>query len=342
MKRIVLAGNSIVDVIKYIDAFPQKGNLCQIARIVPGVGGCVPNTGIVLKTLAPETLSVAALSRIGRDENGAFIRRELEKRGVDAGGLREDPALPTSFSDVMTLPNGERTFFCAAGANAAFCEEDVPVGSLRCDLFHLGYLLLLSALDLPDARYGTKAAKLLSAVQAQGVRTSIDVVSAEGRRFAETVLPALRYCDYVVINEIEAGRIAGIPLREGHALRTENLRAACESLRRAGVRRTVAIHCPELGCALDAAGNFTVVPSLDLPPSYIAGSVGAGDAFCAGMLYSFANGTGAEEGLRLASCAAACCLHAPDAVSGAKNYAETMALEARFPRRAMPNGEELL
>ena len=53
------------------------------------------------------------------------------------------------------------------------------------------------------------------------------------------------------------------------------------------------------------------------------------------MLYSFLKGMSAEEGMRLASCAAAMNLAATDSVSGAKPLAETMALDSRFPRRAV-------
>ena len=64
------------------------------------------------------------------------------------------------------------------------------------------------------------------------------------------------------------------------------------------------------------------------------GKVGAGDAFCADMLYSFLTGLPAEQGLRLASCAAAANLAASDSVSGALPLAETLALDDRFPRRS--------
>ena len=175
-------------------------------------------------------------------------------------------------------------------------------------------------------------ARLLSKVQARGIATSVDVVSAEGERFAQVIRPALKYCDYIVVNEIEAGRITGIPLREGDKLIKENFRPVCEALMQAGVGKVAAVHCPELGCALDARGNFALVPSLRLPKGYIVGSVGAGDAFCAGMLYSFASGMTCEEGLRLASATAACNLHAPDSIGGARSLAETMALEKQFGR----------
>lgn len=335
MKKITVAGNSLADIIKRIDAYPNKGMLSKISEVIPSVGGCVPNTGITLKKLAPDELDVSAISRVGKDENGKFIVDTLRGYGLDTGRMVFDGTRPTSFTDVMTLPNGERTFFCLPAANDAFCEEDVRPDTLDCSLFHIGYLLLLKELDGPDKEYGTKMARLLHDVQARGIETCIDVVSEEGERFSQVVGPALRYCDYIVVNEIEAGRITGIRVREGDRLIRRNLRAACEALMQAGVRKIAAVHCPEMGCACDAHGNFAAVPSLNLPKGYIVGSVGAGDAFCAGMLYSFASGMTPEEGLRLASATAASNLHASDSVGGAQSLEDTMALEKKFGRLAI-------
>ena len=101
-----------------------------------------------------------------------------------------------------------------------------------------------------------------------------------------------------------------------------------------GVKERVTVHCPEVGVTLGKNGDWTSVPSLKLPDGWIRGSVGAGDAFCAGMLYAIMKGLPPEESLRLASCAAACNLAAPDSISGARPLAETMELDRKFPRRA--------
>ncbi len=333
MKKIAIAGTILADVIKYIDNYPTEGKLCRIGEVIRSVGGCVPNTGIVLKTLEPNELFVSAVGKIGKDENGRFILEVLRQRGIDTCGIIVDETLPTSFTDVMTLSSGERTFFSAEGANAAFCESDIVLERLDCQLFHIGYLLLLQALDASDEKYGTKMARLLKKVRDRGIQTSIDVVSTEDEMFRDKILPALPFCDYLVVNEIEAGNIVGIPLREQGKLLNENLRLVCEKLRQFGVKKTIAIHCPELGCALDESGNFVIVPSLALPAGFIVGSVGAGDAFCAGMLYSFLYGMTTEKGLRFASCVAACCLHSADSVGGAKSAQDSWLLEKQFGRR---------
>jgi sugar/nucleoside kinase (ribokinase family) len=41
---------------------------------------------------------------------------------------------PTSYSDVMSLRSGERTFFHARGANAEFSPVDIDIDALDCKI----------------------------------------------------------------------------------------------------------------------------------------------------------------------------------------------------------------
>ena len=333
--RVALAGNIIVDNVKTITAWPEKGMLVPITSLSRSPGGAVSNSGVDLKTLDP-SVEVAAIGKVGDDDAGDFVTGFLAERGLDVSGVSRDAGRPTSFTDVMTLAGtGERTFFNMHGADSALVPDDIDPSGLGCDIFHLGYILLLDGMDAEDAEYGTNAARLLAKVQAAGIKTSIDIVSEQSERFARTVRPALKYCDYAVINEVEGSRATGIPATGPDGRISEaGLRRICEEMLALGVREQVVVHCPETSVSLDRSGRFVAVPSLDLPEGWIKGSVGAGDAFCAGMLYAFLKGMPSEEGMRLASCAAAANLAATDSVSGALRLDETMALDARFGRRA--------
>ncbi len=325
--KIVFAGNIIVDSVKTIDAWPERGMLVQIRAMARSVGGSVCNTGIDLKTLDP-SVEVAALGKVGSDDAGNFAVEVLRDRGVDVSRiLRVD--VPTSFTDVMTVAgSGERTFFNMHGADSAFTPDDVDVASLGCDIFHLGYLLLLDGMDAPDAEFGTKAARLLARVRAAGIRTSVDIVSEKSPRFPGIVRPALKHCDYLIVNEVEGALATGLPCVDASGRTTpEALLAIAEALFDLGVKERVVLHCPAFSVARDASGNVAVVPSLKLPEGWIKGAVGAGDAFCAGMLYSLLKGLPDAEGMRLASCAAAANLAVADSVSGALDLEATKELE---------------
>lgn len=315
----------LVDNVKMISRWPDKGMLVQISSVKRAVGGAVCNSGIDLKVLDP-SVTVKALGKLGDDDAGDFVVSTLESRGLDCSLVSRVAGVPTSFTDVMTVEStGERTFFNIHGADSTLVPDDVDVAKLDCGIFHFGYLLLLDGMDAPDEEYGTRAARLLAKVRAAGIRTSIDIVSEQSERFARIVRPALRHCDYVVINEVEGSMATGVP--------ADDMRGICEGLFELGVGGRVVVHRPECGVSMDRDGTFVEVPSLELPSGWIKGSVGAGDAFCAGILYSLLKGTDPEYALRLASCTAAMNLASPDSTGGAKSLAETMELENRFGRR---------
>jgi len=170
-------------------------------------------------------------------------------------------------------------------------------------------------------------ARLLHRVQQKGIKTSIDVVSETGDRYRHIVPPALRYTDYCVINELEAQQITGIPLRDAdNALLRDHLPQALHALKAMGISTWSVIHCPELGCGIDEHGTYCELPSLQLPQGYIQGTVGAGDAFCSGVLYAAVQGQTLADGLKLGACCAAASLSQPGASDGVGTAAEVLQL----------------
>ena len=100
-----------------------------------------------------------------------------------------------------------------------------------------------------------------------------------------------------------------------------------------GVKDKVIIHSKEISFALDvASGEFTRVPSLKIPKEEIKGSVGAGDAFCAGCLYGIYNNLSDRQILEFASSAAACSLFEANSVDGMKSKGEIMSLSEKYGR----------
>ncbi len=329
---IVIAGTILVDILKTVPVYPEAGRLVQIKEMEQSCGGAVPNTGIDLAKLAPD-FPVRVFGKVGDDEYGRFAIGMMKAAGLDVSKMLISKTAPTSFTDVINVKGGERTFFTLAGANAELDVEDFDFEELGAPHLHLAYLLLLDALDQPDPEYGCRSARLLAAAKAAGVRTSIDLISEPSDRYKTAVLPALRYVDDLIINELEASAITGIPL--GKDPTAEELRRVTEALLALGVREKVILHCPRLGVAHDKNGSFTAVPSLNLPRDYIVGTTGAGDAFCAGALYALTHGYTDTELLRLASLTAAASLGAADAVGGMRPLAELVELEERYGRKEL-------
>ena len=326
-KGIAVAGNMIVDMLYPISNFPKPGELVTVTGDMSrSTGGCLCNDIVDLAKLDPQ-LPLVALGRVGDDAEGQYIMDKLRSyANIDLKYVKAEGT--TSYTLVLADDvTKQRTFYQCRGANAAFCQEDIPWDQLDVDLLHIGYILLLDTLDEEDPEYGTKMARLLKQAQDKGIKTSIDVVSEAGDRFRRLVSPALRYTDYCVINEVEASATTGIELRteDGELIR-ENFPKALKAMKDMGVSTWAVIHCPEVGCGLDENNNFVEVPSLKLPKGWIVGTVGAGDAFCSGVLYGAWKGMHLKEAIELATASAACSLSQAGATEGMRPFEEVQKL----------------
>ena len=167
------------------------------------------------------------------------------------------------------------------------------------------YPLLLKTLDQPDAQYGSRMGRLLHRAQQAGCLTALDVVSEDSDRYRTIVRPLLAYTDYLTVNEIEAERITGIPLTgENGRLLEKNIPAALREMLSLGVSRRAIIHASSAAFGMDANSTFFREPGKHLPEGFIRGTVGAGDAFCAGALLAAYHGLPVWDALRWGNAAA--------------------------------------
>jgi sugar/nucleoside kinase (ribokinase family) len=326
---IACAGNLIIDAVKRIDVWPAEETLANVLSVTRGTGGCAYNVLLDLRALDGD-IPLTAIGVLGTDANGDAIARDLAARRIHAP-CRRTSDKPTSFTDVMSVAgSGRRTFFHYRGTNALLGPEDFPWDDLSARVLHLGYLLLLDRLDGEDPDFGTVAARVLAEARKRGIVTTVDVVSEASDRFSRIVRPALPHTDCLVCNEIEAGGVTGLELRKNGALDVDAVREAARLLMEAGVNEAAVIHVPEGGYALTARGEEHWHPALKVPPEFIAGTVGAGDAFAAGFVYATHEGWPMPERLRLGICAATASLADPTCTGGVLMLAETLALGARY------------
>jgi sugar/nucleoside kinase (ribokinase family) len=332
-KGILAAGNWIVDHVKVIDVWPNQDTLANILSDYRGTGGSPCNVLIDLAKLGAD-FPLTGAGIIGQDESGDWILETCKNIGVNTDLILRQNDQPTSYTDVMTVAStGRRTFFHQRGANALFDEDSICLDTSGAKIFHLGYLLLLDRLDLPGTKLGTRAAELLQNASKLGFITSVDVVSEESERFARVVLPALPFIDIIFLNEFEAGQAASLRVRPGDQIDPPVLLKSAEALLRAGVRRWVIIHFPEGALAMSFEGRRLFQPSLKVPPNQIAGAVGAGDAFAAGLLLGYHNGHPMEDCLVYGVCAAAASLRHPSTSGSVEDVSACLVLADEYGYR---------
>lgn len=108
-KGIIAAGNMLVDHVHQIVQWPERGWLAEITHSERSTGGAPLN---VLLTLAKMHvgLPLQAVGLIGEDSDGDYILAMLDQYHVNRQRVQRTTFAPTSMSQVMTDPSGQRTF----------------------------------------------------------------------------------------------------------------------------------------------------------------------------------------------------------------------------------------
>jgi len=325
---ITIAGSIVIDNNKYINSYPKEGTLINILEIEKSFGGCVSNTATNLSLIDPKT-NIHVAGVLGNDSDGIKAINFLKEYNLNVDQVLINENYHTAEVDVyINQVSNTRTFFANLAVNNEFGKQKI-----KCETkyLHLGYILLMPYLDeIIDGK--PRVLNWLKEFHQQGIKISIDLVTDEGNRYKEVVIPILKYVNYLIINEIEASRITGINIFKEGKLQVDALKEAALKLKELGVIDLVIIHAPSLGLIYDGK-KLEIIYSLNLPKEFIKSSVGAGDGFCAGALYGIMNNYNYKETLKVASTVAAGVLNSntPQAkIKGLKNF---LNLENQFGRK---------
>lgn len=285
-------GSIIVDRILGINGWPRESTLGLIeTREATGTGGSAWNDAVNIRAIDP-SVPLYVCGVVGDDAMGKYALDHLGARGIDTSCVEVTTEADTSYSIVSnSRATGLRTHLHAKGACSLFDLRHIEAFPRRVAIAHLGYLMLLDALEQGEGD-GLRARAALELLGDKAGKVAVDIVSLDGspERFGAIVGPCLPLIDYLVINEFEAGAITGTEIRRADGtLDGDACRAAASRLRECGVRDTVIIHFPE-GAFGEGADGAEFCPSFEVPREEIDCVVGAGDAFASAVLYGFYTG----------------------------------------------------
>lgn len=307
MFDVACIGILVADVIvRTVNEFPSRGKLTEIDSLQLYSGGCAMSASVDLKKLGAD---VAVLGMVGQDGFGEFLKKELERQGVNTAGLCTTGQEGTSASVVLVDSGSERTFLHAVGANGVYRESDVNYDVIaESKIVFVGGSLLLPGFD------GEGCAKCLKRAKDMGKTTVLDTAWDDHDRWMRMIGPSLPYVDYFIPSmdeaqmlsgESEPGKISDVFFEHG---------AGC-----------VVIKLGKEGCYLQEKKKekgayipaYSGVKAVD--------TTGAGDSFCAGFLYGLSRGFSPLEACRLANAVGAHCVMAVGATTGIKPYAQIKA-----------------
>ena len=303
---VVVVGELNADLIlrgDVVPAFGQVEKLVDDATLTLG-----SSSGIFASGAASLGLRVAFIGKVGDDEFGHFLKRALEAKGIDTGGLVMDPSLKTGLTVILSQGAGpgaadNRALLTYLGSIAALRSADVDQALLaRARHVHLGSYFLLDALrpDVPA---------LFQAAHRLGLTVSLDTNYDPAEHWNGGLAEALSHVDVFLPNQTELCAIAGL---------------ADPAAALAALARYVPLVAAKLGARGALARRGTELASATPPPVAVVDTTGAGDTFDAGFVYGFLAGWDLPRTLRLACVCGSLSTRTTGGTTGQPSLAEAL------------------
>lgn len=283
--RVAVVGNFNADLLAGpVAEVPPWGTEHLVSTFVVRTGGSAGNAVLALARLGVPCVAVGS---VGDDLYGRLILDELRAAGADTAHVAVVPGMPTGAGIALLRQDGERFFLAFLGHLQVFGDADLRRAEGLWDGCRA--VLLCGWNNLPSLTTDG-IIEFLRAARRDGLLTLLDTgwdLDDWQKGGREAVLSLLPHVDVFLPNEVEALAISG---------RAE-VHEAARSLVDAGAGAVIVKRGSRGSLYVDRS---RVVESPAFAVRAID-TVGAGDAFNAGVLYGLAHDLPVERLLRFAN-----------------------------------------
>jgi len=335
---VVCAGAWCVDYNMIVNHWPPEETVARVLS-QSRQGGCSShNMATALRRLGAR-FPVDAIGLVGDDDDGRLLAESCDELGIDRRQLvlRHGQSTAVTYAMISKL-TGKRTFFYRAGTHAIQTPDDFDFSRTTARFAHIGMPGVHDILDAPWKGEVSGWVPILKAARAQGLKTNVELVSIAPERIRALVEPLLPHLDMLIVNDLEAGAVAGIETVRDGATDVPACRSAAARLLENSSLWLVAIHFPGGGIVRTRDGRAIEHPSVNVPQSAVISSNGAGDSFAAGLLYGIHEDWSLDRSIRLAHASAAASLRSAETTGAVVAWQECLRLADGWGWRTLPAG----
>ncbi len=176
------------------------GSKIEVENLVFTNGGGATNTAV---TFARQGLKTASLIKVGQDEAGESIIKELKKEKVNTFAIRGKKET-TAHSIILLTPSGERTILVYRGVSETLNSQEIPWRRLSLRWVYLA----------PGGISFDLLQNLVSHFTKEKTKIVINPSKTQlslGLKKIKSILSAI---DIVILNQEEASRLSNIPFHK--------------------------------------------------------------------------------------------------------------------------------
>lgn len=297
-------GSATRDVLLQVSTPPESDARIAVRAMTEACGGVAATACAAFARLGGRA---GLMTAIGDDAAGAFIRENLEARGLPFLQLRELPGAASPFSAILVEDDGKRMIAHYGGCLQHLTQDMLDWEAIEAaGMIHLG--------GLPEAF----AVELAAALR----RRTRAMLSLDGGNYSREGIEAmLPHLDVFIPDKKTVTRTMGLPPAD-----------ACRYYAAHGAR-AVCITLGEKGAIALMDGKFYFEePARGV---HVVDTTGAGDNFHGAFLYAVQRGYSLQKTLRFANAFSGRCCEGLGGTASQPDLAETLAGLWKTP----PHGE---
>lgn len=281
MKPVAVVGSVNIDLVSYLDRWPDVGETVAVRETTSSLGGKGANQAVASARLGADVTLVGA---IGGDGFGQDAKSQLDRSGVRSR-LSEIPNVSTGLAFIDVGPDGNNMIRLSGGANRSVSAAQV---SLHAEAIRTsGVLLLQNEIGLPASLEAARIAR------DAGSLVIMDPAPAPDPTWRQDVFTSF---DVLTPNAHEAGMLLG-----AQPATLEDGERAASLLVEMGLRGAI-VTMGSLGVAWSFDGTLGSLPAFKVKS---IDTVAAGDCFNGALATCLAEGASMRDAIAFALRAAA-------------------------------------
>ena len=296
--RVLVVSSANMDFVQRMAKIPEAGQtIVTDSTYSYRPGGKGANSAVTFARLGADTVFCA---RVGRDQNGAALRRIYEKEGIDTRFLVEDPESATGLASIIVEEDGMNRIVVYPGANNNVNENEIEEAfTTYPDAVYMQFEIPFEAVEIA-ANYAFE----------QNIPLFVDA----GPVSEAVELEKLRKVEILSPNETECEALTGI-----YPDSIENCLKACIRLCSMVEIKYVVLKLGRRGAFVYDGKYYHIVQSYRVDA---LDTTAAGDIFTAALTYAYLKKGDILEATRFANLAAALSVTREGAYSSIPTLAE--------------------
>ncbi len=276
MKKICVIGSINMDLVANMNQFPSPGEAVICGDFNEYTGGKGANQAIGLGKLESD---VSFIGKIGNDDYGKSLLKNLKSSNVCVDYVYKSSDIHSGISLIFIDSSGQNCIAHYPGANGKLSLEDIEKAS---DLLGSSGIVLLQ-LEIPLELD-------FSIIKNYGKKDKIIILDpAPFTTIPDDIFP---YISIITPNRVEMGQLTGIKIKN----KNDSLKASSILLGK-GVENVVN-KIDDYGVSIMNKDSHTFIESLKVKA---IDTVGAGDAFNAGLAYSLSKDNDLISSVKMAN-----------------------------------------